>query len=98
MSDFLMRTLAMKAASHPKIETAVMGAIRDTLPGVIEGLLRDGFAGETVRFYVAKTGREDRKARDGLIRARFNGTNAAELAGQFGISVSQVRRIMSVGR
>lgn len=97
MSDFLMRNLAMKAASHPKIESAVMGAIRDTLPGVIEGLLRDGFAGETIRLYVPKTGRDDKKVRDGLIRARFNGTNAVELAGQFGISAKQILRIARCG-
>ena len=93
MSELLMRNLAAKAAAHPKIEAAIMGAIRDTLPGVINDLLREGFAGETLRLYVPKHGREDRKTRDDLIRARFTGRNAGELAGQFGLSEKQARRI-----
>jgi Mor family transcriptional regulator len=34
-----------------------------------------------------------RRDRDNLIRARFTGRNAAELSGQFGISIKQVLRI-----
>lgn len=98
MSELLMRNLAAQAARHPRIESAIMGAIRDTLPDVINDLLREGFAGETLRLYVPKHGREEKKSRDEHIRARFNGKNAGVLSRQFGISESQVRRIVSVGR
>lgn len=98
MSNFLIRTLAQKAAAHPSVENAVMGAIRDTLPGVIESLLREQYGGENIKLYVAKKGSTERKNRDGLIRARYNGTNADQLAGQFDLSASQVRRIATGSR
>lgn len=95
MSEFLIRNLAARAACHPKIESAVMGALRATLPGVINDLLREEFAGETLRFYVSKRhDRTDRRERDLLIRARFTGSNHADLATQFGITVRQVRNII----
>lgn len=93
MSESLIRNLINKAARHPEIETAVMGAIRDTLPNVIERLLREDFAGETLRIYVAKRGRQDKKTRDGKIRLTFDGTNGAALAKESNLSVKQIRRI-----
>lgn len=60
----LISTLAERAASHPSMEAAVMGAVRATLPGVIEGVLRDMFQGEQVRLYVPKRGVQSRTERN----------------------------------
>lgn len=99
MSEFLIRNLAAAAAAHPKIESAVLGALRETLPGVINDLLREGFAGETLRLYVPKNrGRSDRRERDNLIRSRFTGNNHAALAGEFGVTVRHIRNIVSPGK
>ena len=97
----LLRHLAAQAASHPRIEAAVIGAIRDVLPSVIEGLLRESFGGETVRIYVARgdvtRGEQDREARDRRIHALStppSSLSAAAIAAQERITPHRVRQIL----
>jgi Mor family transcriptional regulator len=96
MSDLFIRSLAQQAATHPDVETAVMTALRTTLPRVIESILREHYAGESVRLYVAKVGHACRAERDALIRAQFSGANQAELAQRYCLTVRQVRNILKV--
>lgn len=66
----ILRDLARRAAEHPRIEQAVMGAIRAELPSVIEGLLRDAYGGEQLRIYVpARSSLDAKRERDERIRA-----------------------------
>lgn len=93
MSEYLIRNLAERAAAHPQIEAAIMTAIRVTLPGVIEGLLREQYSGETLRLYVPKRSRAEKRQRDAAIRDGYTGRNSAALAEQWGVSKRQVVRI-----
>lgn len=93
-STLLLRDLASAVAAHPRIETAVMGAIRAELPGVIESILRDRYPGEQVRLYVAKKPPTMRRERDVAIRAEYTGHNAKALANKYGISARMVFRIV----
>jgi hypothetical protein len=94
----LLRELATQAASHPRIEAAVLGAIRAELPGVIEGLLRDAYGGDTVRIYVPRgASREDKVARDQRIRALSAAPSSLSphaIAAREGISVRRVQQIL----
>lgn len=65
----LLVQIAERAASHPLIEQAVIGAVRATLPGVIESVMREIHPGDTLRLYVPKTSSADRRARDQRIGA-----------------------------
>ena len=95
----MLRQLAVQAATHPRIEAAVMGAIRAELPGVIEGLLRDSWGGDTLRMYVPKNGsRDDKDARDQRIVAMASPPSSATphaIAAREGISVRRVQQILS---
>lgn len=89
----LLRRLAEQAASHPRIEQAVLGAIRQELPGVIEQLLSAMYPGETVRFYARKRS-GDRGERDRRIAAALvAGDPPALVAAREGLSLRQVQRI-----
>lgn len=94
----LLRELAQQAAAHPKIEAAIMGAVRAELPGVIEELLRQAYGGETVRIYVASGGSRDAKAeRDRRIQALAGAPShmsPAAIAASEGISVRRVQQII----
>lgn len=97
----LLRQLATQAASHPRIEAAVIGAIRDVLPGVIEGLLRDSYGGETVRIYAPRRDMmladQDRHARDLRIvalAASPSSLTPAAIAKREGITPHRVRQIL----
>lgn len=97
----LLRQLATQAASHPRIEAAVLGAIRAELPGVIEGLLRDAYGGETVRIYAprhdvlqAEQSRQERDRRIAALAAPPSSLSAAAIARQEGITPHRVRQIL----
>jgi hypothetical protein len=97
----LLRQLATQAASHPRIEAAVIGAIRDVLPSVIEGLLRDAYGGETVRIYAPRhdvmRAEQDRQARDlriAALAAAPSNLSPAAIAAQEGITPHRVRQIL----
>lgn len=95
----LLRNLASQAAAHPRIEAAVLGAIRAELPGVIEGLLREAYGGETVRLYVARSGGRDSKAeRDRRIQALAAPPSSmapAAIAAAENISLRRVQQILA---
>jgi Mor family transcriptional regulator len=65
------------------------------LPDVIEGILREQYPGEQVKFYVAKKPGNLRRERDAAIRAEYNGRNARALATKYGISARMVFNIVS---
>lgn len=97
----LLRQLATQAASHPRIEAAVLGAIRAELPGVIEGLLRQQFGGETVRIYAARSdvlqadaARQERDRRIAALAAPPSSLPPAAIAKQEGITPHRVRQIL----
>ncbi len=97
-STLMLRDLATAVAAHPKIESAVMGAIRAELPGVIESILRERYPGEQVRLYVAKKPPTMRRERDVAIRAEYNGRNVNALAKKYSINARTVFRIVGSGR
>jgi len=94
----LFETLAKRAAAHPRIEQAVIGALRAELPQVIQGLLAEMYSGETVRVYVQKAGAVDmRRERDMRIVAA-KGQPAALVAEREKVSERHVRRIWQRGQ
>lgn len=97
----LLRQLAAQAASHPRIEAAVLGAIRAELPGVIEGLLREAYGGEQVRIYAprsdvlqAEAARQERDRRIAALAAPPSSLTAAAIAKREGITPHRVRQIL----
>lgn len=95
----IIRQLAQQAAAHPRIESAVMGAIRAELPGVIEDLLRQAYGGSQLRVYIpqgssqATKGERDRRIH-ALATAPANLSPQA-IAAQEGISVRRVQQILA---
>ena len=97
----LLRQLATQPASHPRIEAPVIGAIRDVLPGVIEGLLRETYGGETVRIYAPRSdvirADQERQARDlriAALAAPPSNLAPAAIAQLEGITAHRVRQIL----
>lgn len=97
----LLRDLATQAAGHPRIEAAVIGAIRDVLPGVIEELLRQSYGGETVRIYaprhdvmLADQVRRNRDLRIATLAAAPSSLPAAAIAKREGVTPHRVRQIL----
>lgn len=92
-----MRQLSMQVASHPRIIGAVTEAIKVNLPSVIEIVMHELYPGEEVRLYGHKNNPpSERRARDDAIRVEFNGRNIKALAKKYGVSPSQVYRIVSL--
>lgn len=97
----LLRQLAAQAAIHPRLVSAVTAAICDTLPSVIESLLRESHGGETVRIYSARgdvtRDEQDREARDRRIHALStppSSLSAVAIAAQERITPHRVRQIL----
>lgn len=95
-----LRDLAGQAAIHPRVEAAVIGALRGVLPGVIEEIVREMYPeGEQVRFYAPKTGSRASKAeRDRRIHALASPPSSmapAQIASQEGISLRRVQQILA---
>lgn len=95
----IIRQLAQQAAAHPRIESAVMGAIRAELPGVIEGLLRDAYAGEQLRLYVPRRGSHqsarERAERIRALAAPPTSLQPALIAEREGVSLRTVQRALA---
>jgi hypothetical protein len=106
-SSFI-RALAVQAVQHPAVRGAVLaaghggagealiGAMQDTLPRVIEGLLQQAYGGSTLRLYVrSRASDEDRAARDQRIRAAASaGTALAIIAKHEGLNLRTVQRVV----
>lgn len=94
----LLRQLAEQAAAHPRIEAAVIGAIRAELPGVIEGLLREAYGGDTIRIYVAsglgRAAKRERDLRITALAAAPSSLSPGAIAAREGISVRRVQQIL----
>lgn len=90
-----LEALAERAASHPRIEAAVLGALRAELPQVIRGLLKEMVGGDTL--YVPKgDGGDARRDRDLRILASRE-MPAALVAERERVSERHVRRIWTRG-
>jgi len=89
-SEYRVKSLAERIAPKiaPKVEAALLACIRAELPALLMDELRNELPEFTPKHSVSL-----RRDRDNLIRARFNGRNTVELAGQFGLSAKQVLRI-----
>lgn len=98
MSDLLLRQLAQACAARlaGKVQSAVNQVVQQELAGTIQEILREQYPGESLKVYVAKRPGGSRRERDNLIRTRYNGKNAEDLARDFELNVRQVYRI--VGR
>lgn len=89
-SECRVKSLAERIAPKiaPKVEAALLACIRAELPALLMDELQREIPDLTPKVNPAR-----RRDRDNLIRARFTGGNAGELAGQFGLSAKQVLRI-----
>lgn len=81
----MLRSLAERAALHPRMEDAVAGAVisavRATLPGIIESLLSEQADHQfgTLRLYRRKVPDDMRRVRDDRVRALLASGMAPEL-------------------
>jgi len=78
-----VRALAERAASHPQIEAAVMGAIRGVLPTVLEQLIAEQAetqGSHVLRLYGRRSPSEQRRLRDERVRAMLEAGAAPEVA------------------
>lgn len=93
-SEYRVRTLAEHIAPRilPKVEAALGEVFKAHLPGLLMEAIRQEIGAE----HVPKGSAAARRDRDALIRARFNGRNAGELSGQFGLSRRQILNIAKV--
>lgn len=90
----LLIQIAQRAASHPSMEAAVLGAVRATLPVVLESVLREIHPGDTLRLYIPKTSSSSRIERDQRIGAALaNGEHPDLIAKRESITTRHVRNI-----
>lgn len=89
-SEYRVKCLAERIAPKiaPKVEAALLACIRAELPAMLMDELR-----RDLPEFTPKHSNSIRRDRDNMIRARWNGRNAAELSTQFGLSIKQVTRI-----
>lgn len=79
----LLRQLAERAAMHPSIESAVLGAIRLTLPAVLEQLIAEEAerqGSHILRLYGRRNPPEARVDRDAKVREMLLAGKAPEHA------------------
>jgi len=90
----VLAEVARRAANHPTIEAAVVGAVRATLPLVIQLVLRELYPGETLRLYIPKIGADTRADRvTSVLEALDGGSSAQEVSKALGVPVRTVRHI-----
>lgn len=93
----LLRSLAERAAAHPQIDAAVIGAIRGVLPSVLEQLIReeaDRTGVDVLRLYPRRAPDTARADRDNRVRALLAGSMPPELvAVTVGCSRAHVYRV-----
>lgn len=97
MSDLMLRNLATACGPRiaEKVEQAVVATVREHLPAIIEGVLREQYPGETLRLYISKRPGAMRKVRDQAILAKYNGRNVKALSTEFGLSPRMIFKIIS---
>lgn len=98
----MLRSLAERAAMHPRMEDAVAGAVisavRATLPGIIESLLAEQADHQfgTLRLYRRKVPDDLRRVRDDKARALLAGGLAPELVAlEVGCSRAHAYRVQA---
>jgi hypothetical protein len=89
-SEYRVRALAENIAPKiaPKVEAVLLECIRAELPALLMDELRKALPEHTPKHSASM-----KRQRDGLIRARYNGSNASDLGSQFGLSAKQIARI-----
>jgi Mor family transcriptional regulator len=97
MSDLMLKSLAIACGPRiaEKVEEAVVATVREHLPSIIEGVLREQYPGETLRLYISKRPGGMRRVRDEAIRAKYNGLNVKALSVEFGLSPRMIFKIVS---
>jgi hypothetical protein len=92
--DFITR-LAAQVVRHPTVSVA----IERTVAEVLEVVLREQYAGESLRLYVAKVAPRHRQARaDAIATERASGSAVEELARKHGLTVRRVQQILASKR
>lgn len=90
MSEAFIKKLAADVVQHPAFVRAMQIAVTD----VLTSTLQSGHAGQELRLYVPKFGKEQRAQRAILIRSQYTGDNCAALAEAHGLSIRHIRRIV----
>lgn len=90
-SEFHVRTLSERIAPKiaPAVERAILASVRQELPGLLMAELR-----ELLPEYTPKRTPSSRRDRDNAIRAEYTGHNVKILSVKYGLSPSQVFRIV----
>jgi hypothetical protein len=87
--------MAEQAASHPRIEKAILGALRAELPNLIEQMLSQMCGGETLRMYVRKRPAHAKMERNMRIQAdAASQIPLAMIAKREDLTLRQVQRIV----
>lgn len=95
-SEYRVRCLAEYIA--PRIMPRIGSALNEVFKVQLPGLLMEAIRAEISTAYAPKGSVSARRERDNLIRARFNGRNAGDLAEQFSLSSRHVRRIARIAK
>lgn len=90
-SEFHVRTLADRIAPRiaPSVEIAILAAVRAELPRLLMEELRTMLPDHTPNGSGRRKGE-----RNALIKARYNGSNLAALAKEFGLHPAHVRKLV----
>ena len=98
----MLRHLAERAAGHPRMESAIMGAIRGVLPSILEQLVAEQAqlqGGHVVRLYGRLAPPEQRQQRDQRARALLaSGMSPDLVAVEAGCSVRHAYSIQAAMR
>ena len=91
--------LATQVASHPRLEAAVMKAIRDVLPSVVDSVLRETYGGETFRSYAprgpSQLDKVERNRRIKALAAPPSSLTPHAIAALEGVGVRRVQQILA---
>lgn len=98
----LLRSLAERAATHPRMEQAIMGAIRGVLPSVLEQLIAEEAerrGDHVLRMYPRRNPSADREIRDQRLRGLLAAGTSPDLAAvEVGCSRAHAYRVQAAMR
>lgn len=98
----LLRSMAERAAAHPQMESAIMGAIRQVLPSVLEQVIAaevDRTGDGVLRLYPRRMPDTDRVLRNQRLLALMTSGTPPELAAQqCGCSRAHAYRVLRAAR